>query len=91
MEHEKRPQAPRETGRPGGRPRKRGGSPARTAAGIIGRILFGLFTVALIGVLTAGIFAYIFLQYINTTVAPNLTVSMEDYELDLSSFIYYQY
>ena len=80
MEHERRPQAPRETGRSGGRPRKRRGSPARTAAGIIGRVLFGVFTVALIGVLTAGIFAYIFLQYINTTVAPNLAVSMEDYE-----------
>ena len=90
MEHEKKPQAPRETGRPGGRPRKRRGSPARTAAGIVGRVFFALFTVALIGVLTAGIFAYIFLQYINTTVAPSLTVSMDDYELDLSSFIYYQ-
>ncbi len=90
MEHEKRPQAPRETGRPGGRPRKRRGSPVRVAAGIFGRVLFGLFTVALIGVLTAGMFAYVFLQYINTTVAPSLTVSMEDYELDLSSFIYYQ-
>ena len=30
------------------------------------------------------------MQYINTSVAPNLAVSMEDYELDLSSFIYYQ-
>ena len=82
MEHEKRPQASR------GRKRRR--SPARTAAGIVGRVVFVVFTLVLIGVLTAGIFAYIFLQYINTTVAPNLTVSMDDYELDLSSFIYYQ-
>ena len=90
MEHDKRPQAPRGGGHAERRPRKRRGSPARTAAGIVGRVFFALFTVALIGVLTAGIFAYIFLQYINTTVAPNLTVSMDDYELDLSSFIYYQ-
>ncbi len=90
MEHDKRPQAPRGGGHSERRPRKRRGSPARTAAGILGRVLFGVFTVALIGVLTAGIFAYIFLQYINTTVAPNLTVSMDNYELDLSSFIYYQ-
>ncbi len=90
MEHDKRPQAPRGGGHAERHPRKRRGSPARTAAGIVGRVFFALFTVALIGVLTAGIFAYIFLQYINTTVAPNLTVSMDDYELDLSSFIYYQ-
>ena len=66
MEHDKRPQAPRGGGHAERRPRKRRGSPARTAAGIVGRVFFALFTVALIGVLTAGIFAYIFLQYINT-------------------------
>lgn len=82
MEHEKRPQA--------SRTRKRRRSPARTAAGVFGRLVLVVFTLVLIGVLTAGIFAYIFLQYINTTVAPSLTVSMDDYELDLSSFIYYQ-
>ncbi len=90
MEHEKRAQVPRESGRPERRPRKRRASPGRIAAGIIGRVFFAVFTLALIGICTAGIFAYIFMQYINTSVAPNLAVSMEDYELDLSSFIYYQ-
>lgn len=90
MEHERRAQTPRASGRPERRPQRRRGSPVRVAVGIVGRIILVLFTLVLIGVLTAGIFAYIFMQYINTSVAPNLAVSMEDYELDLSSFIYYQ-
>lgn len=90
MEYGKREQAPREPVGRARRPRKRQVNPALVAVGIFGRILLALFTLVLIGVLTAGIFAYIFLQYINTTVAPNLTVSMDDYELELSSFIYYQ-
>lgn len=90
LEHERNPQTPRQSGRSERRPRKRRASPGRIAAGIVGRVFLALFTVALIGVCTTAIFAYIFMQYINTSVAPNLAVSMEDYELNLSSFIYYQ-
>ena len=90
MEHERRAQPPRQPARSERSSRKRRTSPGRTAARIVGHIFLGLFTLALIGVCTAGIFAYIFMQYIETSVAPNLAVSMEDYELNLSSFIYYQ-
>lgn len=91
MEHGRREQAPREIARrPEGRARKRRPSVGRIVMRTVGHIFFALFTLALIGVCTAGMFAYIFMQYIETSVAPSLAVSMEDYELNLSSFIYYQ-
>lgn len=91
MEHGRREQTPRQPDRrPEGRSRKRRASAGQIVLSTVGRVLFTLFTLVLIGVCTAGIFAYIFMQYIETSVAPNLAVSMEDYDLDLSSFIYYQ-
>jgi hypothetical protein len=57
--------------------------------GIIGRILLAIFTLALIGVLSLAIFFKIFMQYIDTSVRPNLAVTMSDFALDESSIIYY--
>ena len=70
--------------------RRRRGSPLRTIAGIIGRILFSIFTLCLIGVCTAGIFAAIFWTWIQTTLVPVVQVNADDYVMNQSSIIYYK-
>ena len=51
---------------------------------------FILFTILLIGVLTCGMIAGIFMQYVKTTLSPSLNVDTNDYTMDESSIIYYQ-
>ena len=65
-----------------GKPRRRGG--------VIGKIIFWLFTLMLIGACTATMLAGIFMTYVKTSLAPTLQVRAEDYTMDLSSIIYYE-
>ena len=58
---------------------------------IIGWIILILFTLGVIGVLTAGIFGKIFMTYIDTTLVPSLgEISYEEMTLSLASTIYAQ-
>ena len=57
----------------------------------IGWIILILFTLGVIGILTAGIFAKIFMTYIDTTLVPSLgDISYEEMTLSLASTIYAQ-
>jgi len=56
----------------------------------IGKLIGLLFTLILIGGCTAALIGMIFMQYVETTLAPTLEVRAEDYTMALSSFIYYQ-
>ena len=60
-----------------------------TVARLIGWTFFLLFTLALIGVCTTGIFAKIFLTYVDTSLRPTLAVNLDDYTMDQTSIIYY--
>ena len=51
--------------------------------------LFWLGTLALIGVCTAVMVGFIFMRYVNTTLAPTLYVDADDYTMEESSIIYY--
>jgi len=56
---------------------------------LIGRIFLVLFTLCVIGVLTAAIFAKIFMTYIDTTLIPSLgEISYEEMTMSLASTIY---
>ena len=52
-------------------------------------VLFGLFTLMLIGVCTAAMIGVIFMKYVNTTLAPTLQVDADNYTMAESSIIYY--
>ena len=56
---------------------------------VAGRIFFWLFTLMLIGICTAVMIGFIFMQYVNTTLAPTLQVDADDYTMAESSIIYY--
>ncbi|MDE7262349.1 MAG: transglycosylase domain-containing protein, partial [Oscillospiraceae bacterium] len=63
----------------------------RVIGKIIGWIILILFTLCVIGVLTAGIFAKIFMTYIDTTLVPSLgDISYEEMSMSLASTIYAQ-
>lgn len=47
-------------------------------------------TLCLIGVLTVGIFAWIFFKYVETTLAPELAVNLEAFTMNQTSIVYYQ-
>ncbi len=63
-----------------------------TAGGIVRLILRTLLTIFLVFLTTGMIFACIFAVYINTTIMtePDLSISMEDYALDLTSNLLYE-
>ena len=48
-------------------------------------VLFGLFTLMLIGVCTAAMIGVIFMKYVNTTLAPTLQVDADNYTMAESS------
>ena len=80
MEHGNRQaetHAPRQKRRP-----RRGGAGRQVG--------FVLLTVLLVGICTTGIFAAIFMKYVHTNVTPVVQIKAEDYDMSLSSFIYYQ-
>ena len=77
MERENRQSAHRQSGR-----EKRRGS-------VVGKIFFGLFTLLLIGVLTSGMIAVIFMKYVETNITPVVQVNADDYTMNLSSIVYY--
>ena len=83
MEHGKREEAPKTPRRR--EPKRRGG-----AGRIVKRVLFVLMTLILIGVCTSAMMAWIFLKYVDTTLAPVLQVNADSYNMNYSSFIYYQ-
>lgn len=62
---------------------------SRRRGSVAGKIFFGLFTLLLIGVLTGGIFAGIFMKYVETNITPVVQVDADDYTMALSSIIYY--
>ena len=63
----------------------------RVIGKIIGWIILILFTLCVIGVLTAGIFGKIFMTYIDTTLIPSLgEISYEEMTMSLASTIYAQ-
>ena len=51
---------------------------------------FVVLTLFLVGVCTAGIFAGIFMKYVQSNVLPVVDIRAEDYTMSLSSFIYYE-
>ena len=70
-----------------------GGQIALSVLRVIGKILAWLllilFTLCVIGVLTAGIFGKIFMTYIDTTLIPSLgEISYEEMSMSLASTIY---
>ena len=72
-----------------------GGQIALTVLRVIGKIIAWIilivFTLAVIGVLTAGIFGKIFMTYIDTTLIPSLgEISYEEMSMSLASTIYAQ-
>ncbi len=78
--------------RSGERPPHREAAPRRRRRKrhIFRKVLFCLFTLCLVGVLTAGMVAWLFMQYVNTTLRPSLALDTIDYTMDESSIIYYQ-
>ena len=52
-------------------------------------IFFGLFTLMLIGICTAAMIGFIFMKYVDTTLAPTLQVDADNYTMAESSIIYY--
>lgn len=62
----------------------------RSAGQIVGTVFKVFFTLCLIGVLTVGIFAWIFMQYVKTSLAPELTVNLEAFTMNQTSIVYYQ-
>ena len=57
---------------------------------ILKGMLFAIFTLCLIGALTAGMIAKFFMEYVETKLTPVLQVNADDYTMALSSFIYYE-
>ena len=74
--------------RPG--PRRRRRRILRAIGKTIKTILLSVFTLILVGALTAGMLGGIFYKYVTTILAPSLEVDADDYTMQLSSFIYYQ-
>ena len=62
----------------------------RSIGRIIGMVFKVLATLCLIGVLTVGIFAWIFMKYVETTLAPELAVNLEAFTMNQTSIVYYQ-
>ena len=59
--------------------------------GFIGKIFLVLFTLCVIGVLTLGMFAKLFMTYINTNLIPSLgEITIEEMTMSLASTIYYE-
>ena len=61
---------------------------ARTVGGIIGLVLKIIGTVVLIAICTALLFTCVFAIYVKKEIMPNLSFSVSDFTLDLSSTIY---
>ena len=53
-------------------------------------ILKVLGTLVVMGCLTVGMFAWIFMQYVNNTLAPQLTVDLSSFTMNQTSVVYYQ-
>ena len=69
--------------------KKKKRSVGRIIAKTFGWIFLTLFTICVIGVLTIGIFAKIFMTYVDTTLIPSLgEVTSEEMQLALASTIY---
>ena len=62
----------------------------RSVGRIIGKIFLTLFTLCVIGVLTFYLFFQIFMQYVNTTVVPDVGVTVEELTMSEASIIYVQ-
>ena len=62
----------------------------RRGGGVAGSVLRLLFTLILVGCCTGAMMVWIFMNYVDTTLAPTLQIRAEDYTMELSSFIYYQ-
>lgn len=70
--------------------RRRKKSVLRRILGVFRAIFITLWTILLIGVLSAGVGLYYFKQYVEVTLAPSLQIRAEDYTMNQSSFVYYQ-
>ena len=69
--------------------KKKKRSVGRIIAKTVGWIFLTVFTICVIGILTAGIFAKIFMTYVDTTLIPSLgDVTSEEMKLALASTIY---
>jgi len=62
----------------------------RSAGHTVALVFKVLGTLILIGVLTTGIFAWIFLQYVKTTLAPELVVNLDAFTMNQTSIVYYE-
>lgn len=85
MAESKRTPAPREAADPAPRRKKKKGGFGR----FIGRFFFALFTLCLVGVLTAGIFAAIFMRYVDNNLRGHVEVDVSAYNPSVSSELYY--
>lgn len=82
--------ASRQTAPQSGGPRKR--KKKKFSVGrLIGRIFLTIFSLILIGALSAGLFTKFFMTYINNVLVPSIPeVSIEELTMQLASTIYYQ-
>lgn len=87
MEHSHGGRRVENTGSP---ERKRSTKRKKSGAQVASTVFKVLGTLCLVGVLTIGIFAWIFMQYVKTSLAPNLQINLEDFTMEQTSIIYYQ-
>ncbi len=81
MEHERK--------RPEQASRHREPRRGRGAGWIVKRVFFILGTLVLVGCCTGAMMVGIFMKYVDTTLAPTLQVRAEEYNMKLSSVVYY--
>ena len=87
--YNERPDERAAAGTPARAKKKKKRSIGRIIAKTIGWIFLTVFTICVIGVLTAGIFAKIFMTYVDTTLIPSLgDITSEEMKLALASTIY---
>jgi len=70
-------------------PRKKKKSFGRVIAGIFGRLILILFTLAVIGTFTTALFYRTFMKYVDTVLAPEINVDIKALTLKQSSAVYY--
>ncbi len=81
--HRVSPSSGQQRQRSANRKRKNGKQTGKTVLKVVG-------TLCLIGVLSIGIFSWIFMTYVRTSLAPDLEIDLDDFTMNLSSIIYYQ-
>ena len=70
--------------------RRRSAKKKRNTGHTVATVFKVLGTLCLVGVLTTGIFFWIFMTFVKTTLAPDLEINLDDFTMNLSSTILYE-